>query len=358
MFLRVLFLGISHEFSARGRDLSQVADVCKEFLNFARSIGFRDGADMIVTIERTVASLRGLTRGLSNFNDDEFDEAAFEAGLTAARMPLVTDWYWTRKVMLHFLSGDYVSLGLPTRRSRSLHQGRPSPAYGSSLPALAIAACIEQVPAEQRHALRKRLPAHYEQLKAWSEETRSPTFADKHVLISAETARLDGVELEAERLYEESIRLAQQNGFVQNEAIANELAARFHAARGFKTIALAYLREARYCYLRWGAHGKVRQLEALHPHAWGDQRTLGSTATLNAPVGHLDVATMFKASQAVSSEIVMSSLIETLMRFTVEHAGAEQGLLILRNGEPGLPQRPAPSRGRSRSDGGEDIVTP
>ena len=64
----------------------------------------------------------------------------------------------------------------------------------------------------------------------------------------------------------QAIRSAHANGFVHNEAIANELAARFYAARGFDKIAHAYLRDARYCYLRWGADGKVRQLDQLYPH--------------------------------------------------------------------------------------------
>ena len=67
-------------------------------------------------------------------------------------------------------------------------------------------------------------------------------------------------------LYEEAIRLAREHGFVQNEAMANELAARFHAGQGLETIAQAYLRSARSCYQRWGAEGKVRQLDRLHPH--------------------------------------------------------------------------------------------
>ena len=68
------------------------------------------------------------------------------------------------------------------------------------------------------------------------------------------------------RLYEQAIRSAHANGFVHNEALANELAARFYAARGFEKIAHAYLRDARYGYLRWGADGKVRQLDQLYPH--------------------------------------------------------------------------------------------
>ncbi len=66
-------------------------------------------------------------------------------------------------------------------------------------------------------------------------------------------------------LYEQAIRSARANGFVHNEALANELAARFYAARGFEKIAQCYLRDARYGYLRWGADGKVRQLDELYP---------------------------------------------------------------------------------------------
>ena len=56
------------------------------------------------------------------------------------------------------------------------------------------------------------------------------------------------------------------------------------------------------------------------------------SATIDAPVEQLDVGTVVKASQAVSSEIELAKLIETLMRISIEHAGAERGLLILFTG--------------------------
>ena len=130
------------------------------------------------------------------------------------------------------------------------------------------------------------------------------------------------------RLYEQAIRSASENGFVQNEGLAHEVAARFYAARGFETIANAYLRNARYCYLRWGADGKVRQLDRLHPHLAAAEG-YRSTATIGSPVQQLDVASVVKASQAVSSEIVLPKLIERLMRIALENAGADRGLLIL-----------------------------
>ena len=166
-------------------------------------------------------------------------------------------------------------------------------------------------------------------------------------MVAAEIARLEGRELDAERLYEEAIRSAREHGFVQNEGLANEVAARFYAARGFETIAHAYLREARYCYLRWGAIGKVRQLEQLHPHLRDAPVPASPTTTIGAPVEQLDVGTVVKASQAVSGEIVLGKLIETLMRIALEHAGAERGLLILFPGdEPRIEAEATTGRGQ------------
>ena len=159
--------------------------------------------------------------------------------------------------------------------------------------------------------------------------------------------RLEDRELDAESLYEEAIRSARDNGLVQKEGLAHEVAARFYAARGFETIAHAYLREARNCYLRWGAHGKVRQLEQLHPDLRDASVPASPTTTIGAPVEQLDVGTVLKAAQAVSGEIVLDELIKTLLRIAVEHAGAERGLLILFPGdEPRIAAEATTGRGQ------------
>src|SRR4029077_14016489 len=105
----------------------------------------------------------------------------------------------------------------------------------------------------------------YRQLRIWAEHCPE-NFENRAALVGAEIARIEGREREAARLYEQAIRSAHTNGFVNNEALANELAARFYRAIDFEKIADGYLRDARYCYLRWGAAGKVRQLDELYPH--------------------------------------------------------------------------------------------
>ena len=152
-----------------------------------------------------------------------------------------------------------------------------------------MAAVCENASAREQQEWRELLTAHQEQLREWA-ENYSPTFADKHARVSAEIARLEGRDAEAMRLYEQTIRSAHDQGFVQNEALAREIAARFYAARGVGEIAHFYLRGARNCYLRWGAHGKVRQLDECYPFAGGEGPTSGA-ATIGAPVARLDVET-------------------------------------------------------------------
>ena len=193
--------------------------------------------------------------------------------------------------------------------------------------ALSRAALWDSAASDQRREHFEALAAHYKRLQVWAEHCPE-NFEDRAALVGAEIARIEGRELDAERLYEQAIRSARANGFVHNEAIAYEVAAQFYAARGFETIADAYLRNARNCYDRWGAHGKVKQLDERYPRL-REGRTPAPSGTIDPPVGQLDVETVVKASQAISSEMALPALIEKLLRIAVENAGAERGLLIL-----------------------------
>jgi PAS domain S-box-containing protein len=197
--------------------------------------------------------------------------------------------------------------------------------------ALSRAASWDIAAADDRQPHLEALAAHHRQLEVWAENCPE-NFENRAALVGAEIARIEGRAFDAERLYEQAIRSARANGFVHNEALANEVAARFYAARDFETISRAYLRNARYSYLRWGADGKVRQLDHLHPHLREEERAPGPTGTIGAPVEHLDLATVVTVSQAVSGEIVLEKLLDTLMRIAIQQAGAERGLLLLLQG--------------------------
>jgi predicted ATPase/signal transduction histidine kinase/GAF domain-containing protein len=300
-------------------------------LDFARRAKFRDVADLIVSQQRFIAAMQGRTATFSTFSDAKFDEATFEAWLTDDRMNTMICLYWILKLKARFLSGDYTEALAAAGKAKPVLRGEPTQIFLLDYfyyTALTVAALYEQASADERVAWRDLLAAHREQLREWA-ENYPPTFGDKHVLVAAEIARLEGRDAEAMRLYEQAIGLAREHAFVQNEGVAHEVAAAFYAARGVERIASNYVRSARDCYLRWGGLGKVRQLDQRHPRLIDETASSALSPTVSASIEHLDVGTVVKASQAVSSEIELGKLIETLMRISLEHAGAERGLLIL-----------------------------
>jgi len=315
-----------------GQKLDDVDDECRRALKFARDTGFQAGIGLILATSRAVAALRGQTHGLSDYDDDEFDSAVFEADLARSQNSVVNWWYWTRKVMLHHLAGEYrAALEAASRVNnqpsiRNMQIEQMDCFYYAALAAAALFAVASMT---ERAALREQISSHHDRLREWAEATGSPTFADKHVLIAAELARLDGRDLEAQHLYEDSIRLARDNGFPQNEAVANETAGRFYLHRGFARIGLMHLRDAKACYQRWGAHAKTHSMEAEFLELQDPQRALFSGATTIAPVEQLDLATVIKVAQTVSGELVLEKLIDRLMRTTIEHAGAGRAALVL-----------------------------
>ncbi|HTF70735.1 MAG TPA: sigma 54-interacting transcriptional regulator, partial [Edaphobacter sp.] len=300
-------------------------------LDFARATKYGDAVDIIGSQRRFISTMQGRTATFSSFRDAQFDESTFEMQLTEDRMTLMIAWYWILKLKAQFLSGDYAEALAAADKVKPLLSAAAAQIqlldyfYYS---ALTVAACYENASADEQQEWRELLTAHREQLGEWA-ENYTPTFGDKHALVSAEIARIEGRNLDAMRLYEEAIRATRENGFVQNEGVVNELAAQFYLKRGIEKVAHSYLRDARYCYLRWGALGKVKQLDELYPHLHEERDPTSPTSLISTSLGQLDVETVVKASQALSSEIVLPKLIEKLMRIAVEHAGAERGLLIL-----------------------------
>jgi GAF domain-containing protein len=240
-------------------------------------------------------------------------------------------WYWIRKLQAGFFAGEYASAVAAAARAERLLWTAPSffeVAEYHFYAALTRAALYDPAPAEERAQHLDALAAHHRQLREWS--TACPeNFSNRTALVAAEIARLEHREFDATQLYEQAICSARANGFVHNEALANEIAARFYAAHGFEKIARIYLQDAHHGYFRWGANAKVRQIEQQFPRLKDELRAPSPTIRIDTWVENLELATLIKVAQAVSSEIVLDNLIDTLMRTAIEQAGAERGVLIV-----------------------------
>src|SRR6266481_10192367 len=334
---------------ATGEPLVDVQRDAENGLAVAQKAQFRFLIDIAATQLELIRTLRGLTPTFGSFDDGQLEELRIERRFPRSPDLQAECTYLILKLQARFFSGEYRTAVEVSSRAQSLLWTLNShfeTAEYQFYSALSQAAFCDSAPAAERQQHMEALAAHHKQLQVWAANCPD-NFENRASLVGAEIARIEGRELDAERLYEQAIRSARANGFIHNEALAYELAARFYAARGFEEIACVYLQDARYGYLRWGADGKVRQLERLHPHLRDAPVPASPTTTIGAPVERLDVGTVLKAAQAVSGEIVLSDLIKALLRIAIEHAGAERGLLILFPGdEPRITAEAKTGRGQ------------
>lgn len=193
--------------------------------------------------------------------------------------------------------------------------------------ALIRAAQLRSEPGCDRTALVAALESDESTFRAWAHASPT-TFAHRHALVAAELAACQGRSADAQSLYDLAIAKAEAVGSIALIALANELAAHFHLALGRTKISRPYFGDAHAAYLRWGATNKAKDIAARVEveSRW--------TAANETRIDQLDALALIKASQAISTQIVLPELVDTLMWTMIEQAGAQRGYLILvRNGK-------------------------
>ncbi|WP_445174324.1 AAA family ATPase [Microcoleus sp.] len=195
-------------------------------------------------------------------------------------------------------------------------------------------------PESEQNTILERVRANQEKMHKWAHHAPM-NHLHKFYLVEAERHRVLGEKIEAIEMYDKAIALAKENEYINEEALAHELAAKFYLSWGKETIAQAYMQNAHYSYQLWGAIAKVEDLEEKYPQFLArtsakttaktnvNQTTIKATTTTTNLGDTLDLATVMKASQAISGEIVLSKLLERLMKIAIENAGAQKGFLIL-----------------------------
>ena len=320
-----------------GDPLSDVQREAELALAFAQKTRFTaNNADHEIFQLALIRALRGLTRKFGCLDSELIEEVPFESHLADNPSLRIHEcFYWIRKMQARYLAGDYAAAMEASMRAQKLlwiSPGFVEEAECHFYSALSRAASCDSVTADDRVQHLEALATHHRQLEIWAENCPD-NFENRAALVGAEIARIENRDFDAMRLYENAIHSSRTSGFAHNEAVAYERASAFYRARGFDQFAEAYLRNARACYASWGADGKVRQLDRLYPGLKLDQPLPGPGSTITAPVEGLDLATVIRVSQAVSSEMVLEKLFDTVMRKAMEHAGGERGFLMVPRGD-------------------------
>jgi PAS domain S-box-containing protein len=202
---------------------------------------------------------------------------------------------------------------------------------------LARLAILPEVSEPERGPTLRKVAANQKKIQRWARHAPM-NHQHRFYLVEAERARVLAKGKDAREYYDQAIDLAQKNEYVNEKALAYELAARFYLERGQSHMAGHYLRDAHYAYQQWGALAKVSDLEARYAQVLAEaspaEAALAAEITTSGrgTPGTLDLASVMKASQAISGEIVLEQLLTKLMRIVIENAGAQRGFLILEEG--------------------------
>ncbi|MBN3994431.1 MAG: AAA family ATPase [Nostoc sp. NMS2] len=313
-----------------GSPLSDTYKSLEKYIVFARQSKHEAVYQTIRLQQMLLMNLRGLTHQSLTLSNDEFDESSALSLITDAGFVSGIIFYHIIKLIIFFTYGQYteaLSCALELSKFPVTTLALPIETDYILYYSLTLTALYPTVSFQEQEQFLLTLESHQQQLQYWAKHCPA-NFLHKSQLIAAEIARIQGRDLEAMRLYEQSIASAREQGFVQYEALANELGAKFYLEREFELIAKTYLQEAKNAYLRWEASAKVKHLEECYPHLLPQQQLI-SNGTFITTGEHLDFLSVVKASQSISSEIVFSRLLKTLMQIVIEQAGAEIGYLLL-----------------------------
>jgi predicted ATPase/serine phosphatase RsbU (regulator of sigma subunit)/tRNA A-37 threonylcarbamoyl transferase component Bud32 len=318
----ITFLGLYRLYL--GRSLDEVTAELASKAELLQRTGNVVNRQAVRLVEQLVASFKGQT-GRGSLEGNGFDVAGLEREIVGSGNRFLISTYYLYWAIARYFAGDYAAALADLDKAVPAVPPELTRAEIDFFAALTRAACLRAGVGGEAEALRAQLVKDEELLRGWA--AASPgTFGHRHALVAAELAACSGSG-HALPLYERAVALAQANGSVLHEALANELAGGFAASQGWNKIAQLYRREARAGYERWGALAKVREFAA--PDAPIER---GVAPEVRAE--QLDSLSFVKASQAISTEIVLHKLIASLMRIVIEQAGADRGyLLLLHDGE-------------------------
>jgi len=300
----------------------------------------RIAEDCLQALRQVVNGVAGNTPGPGDFSCDGIPEEAFVERLSGGA-PMVLAYYTIFKTTAQTFHRDFDGALQTAEQATALLPTIPGNVCAGRLvifAGIATAGVLAERTGEERDALRANLDKAIEQLAGFSVHCEA-NWAHGHALLQAEAARLDGDGPAAIDAYERAIRLAQEHNWPADHALACELAGRYWAAQGRDELATGYLAQAHYGYEQWGAAHKVTALASEFPGirarasgkvAITTTRSVSVTNTEQS-TGAIDLASVIKASQAISGEMRLDRLLERLMALVLENAGAQHGVLVVRD---------------------------
>jgi PAS domain S-box-containing protein len=329
--------GYSNQTFFVGKELMEVEHNMATYSEAIRQIKQEVALTWIQIFQQTIANLMGSSVNPYRLVGKFFNE---ENGLSQhlANDGTAICCLYLSKLFLHYLLSDYAR----AVEYAAIGEGYLSYVAPTNISvmhclynSLARLATYSESSAQVQSEIFIKVASNQQKMKQWADYAPM-NYLHKYYLVEAEKARVLGQFLEAEEFYEQAIQGAGDHAYLQEEALAYELAAKHYLERGRVKVAQTYIKEAHYCYGRWGATAKVKELESRYPQFFSQKVASTSTHTIAENTSDhsaiaFDLAAVMKASQAISCEIELEPLLRSLMQILIENAGAQTGYLILDN---------------------------
>ncbi|OLP19619.1 hypothetical protein BST81_05005 [Leptolyngbya sp. 'hensonii'] len=327
-----------------GQELTELNQTLIDYNQTLGKLNQTASASRTQILQQAVLNLSTPSHHPWDLTGDLLKEMEFVEKIRAVNDRLGLHYFYSHKLILSTLFGEYEQ-GLANSKQAELYLDGVEEFFNVPIfyfyDALVRLQNWDAVTDGDRAEFLEKIDANQDKLQSWARQAPM-NFQHKKDLVAAEKQRVLGQYLEAMDLYDRAIMGARENNYIQEEALASELAARFYLAQGRTRIAQAYLTDAYEAYDRWGAKAKVIDLETRYPTLVPDHRVggsrevrqwLSSSDSYSSSARLLDLATVFKASQAIAQEIHLERLLTTLMQVVMENAGAQTGILLLKEEE-------------------------
>ncbi|CAB1056554.1 Serine phosphatase RsbU, regulator of sigma subunit [Olavius sp. associated proteobacterium Delta 1] len=328
-----------------GLELPAIEQAVSEHDQIVKATGVDAAYNFMQLYRQVVSNLINSAADPCRLTGEFYDEESMLAIDTEADNKGRDFGLYNCKLLLCLLHRQYKRAVKNADRVQQVLEGGTS--LGSSVPAfycwnsLARLGDYPEAAADEKKMILKQVETSQEKLRQLAQQ--SPVnYRHKYDLVNAERHRVLGRDSEAMALFDRVIQRARESEYLYDVALANEMTARFYLEKNRTAIARSYMTEARYAYLRWGAAAKVRDLEETYPELLsgimasnqpGFLAGLTEMTTTSSDVTEaLDLASVLKSTQAMSSEIVLANLLEKLLNLTMENAGAQKGFLVLESG--------------------------
>jgi diguanylate cyclase (GGDEF)-like protein len=322
-----------------GKELTALAQEMETYLQAIDRLKQETALHFLKFYRQTVVNLLGETENPCYFSGEYYDETKMIPLLLAVNHKTALFHFYCQKIALNYLFEEYDRAAENALQAKKYIDGVIA---SLSLPifnfyhSLTLLAICNSASGWQKKQLLSRVKANQKQMQIWA-DSAPMNYLHKYYLIEAERHRVLGKFIQAMDDYDRAIASAKKHAYLQEEALANELAAKFYLDLGKETIARTHLLNARSCYLIWGAIAKVKALDLKYSHLLfslsksqsGSLTEIENTAIASKYNNFLDLNTVIKASQIISSEIVFQDLVYKLMQTAIENAGAELGFLLL-----------------------------